>query len=210
AACADAGGACARPSAGAPTRHRAAPRQARDASARCGTGRARRRERVMDPVAARRRSILWRARGANLFGAVMAFAYFRYLDPVTSAPEVTWAEIVFAAGVFIALTVTGARGATRWAAPMFTRDPGSSDVRRRALLFPWVSAGSTFVSWVVAGVIFGVVWPLFTGHFSVESALRTIVGITAVAGIVTAAIVFFSVENLWRQELPRFFPSGGL
>ena len=164
----------------------------------------------MDPVAARRRSILWRARGANLFGAVMAFAYFRYLDPVTSAPEVTWAEIVFAAGVFIALTVTGARIATRWAAPMFTRDPGSADVRRRALLFPWVTASSTVVSWVVAGVIFGVVWPLMTGHFSVESALRTIVGITAVGGIVTATIVFFSVENLWRQELPRFFPSGGL
>src|SRR5262249_9503065 len=108
AACAGAGRARARPPAGAPARPRAAPpRQARDAGARCGTGRARRRERVMDPVAARRRSILWRARGANLFGAVMAFAYFRYLDPVTSAPEVTWAEIVFAAGVFIALTVTG-------------------------------------------------------------------------------------------------------
>ena len=164
----------------------------------------------MDPISARRRSILWRARGANLFGAVMAFIYFRYLDPVTSAPEVTWAEIVFAIGAFIALTATGARLATRWAAPILTGDPGSADVRRRALLFPWVTAGATGLSWFVAGVLFGVVWPLITGHFSVELAVRTMIGITVVGGIVTAVIVFFSVENRWRQELPRFFPSGDL
>jgi adenylate cyclase len=164
----------------------------------------------MDAAAARRRSILWRARGANLFGAVMAFAYFRYLDPVTSEPEVTGIEIVFAVGAFIALTTIGARLATRWAAPMLTGDPGSTDARRRALLFPWVTAGATMLSWVAAGVIFGAVWPRFIGHFSMESALRSVVGIIAVGGIITASIVFFSVENRWRQELPRFFPSGGL
>jgi adenylate cyclase len=164
----------------------------------------------MDPAAARRRSILWRARGANLFGAVMAFVYFRVLDPVTSEPEVTWVEIVFAIGVFIALTVIGARLSTRWAAPMFIGDASSTDARRRALLFPWVTAGATLVNWAAAGVVFGVVWPLIKGSFSVESAVRTVVGIIAVGGIVTAAIVFFSVENRWRQELPRFFPTGGL
>ena len=164
----------------------------------------------MDPAAARRRAILWRARAANLFGAVMTFVYFRFLDPVTSTAEVTWPEIVFAVGAFIALTVAGARLATRWAAPMFTGDPGSAEARRRALLFPWITAGSTLLSWAVAGVIFGVVSPLATGSFSVQSAVRTVVGITAVGGIVTAVIVFFSVENRWRQELPRFFPSGGL
>jgi adenylate cyclase len=164
----------------------------------------------MEPVSARRRSILWRARGANLFGAVMAFVYFRYLDPITSVPDVTWPEIIFAVAAFIGLTVTGARLATRWAAPMFRGDPESTEARRRALLFPWVTAGSTLLSWVMAGVLFGVAWPLITGRFSMESAVRSIVGITAVGGLVTAVIVFFSVENRWRQELPHFFPSGGL
>jgi adenylate cyclase len=165
----------------------------------------------MDPAAVRRRSILWRARAANLFGAVMAFVYFRFLDPVTSAPEVTWPEIILAVVVFIALTVTSARVATRWAAPMFTGDPGSTQARRRALLFPWVTAGSTLFSWALAGVVFGVVGPLLAGWpLTLASALRGLLGITAVGGVVTAAIVFFSVESRWRQELPRFFPTGDL
>src|SRR5215472_15430529 len=134
----------------------------------------------MDPAAERRRSILWRTRAANLFGAVMAFIYFRYLDPVTSAAEVTWPEIVFSVAAFIALTVTGARLATRWAAPMLTGDPGSKDARRRALLFPWVTAGTTMLSWTLAGVIFGAVWPFLNGRFSMESALRSVVGVAAV------------------------------
>jgi len=62
---------------------------------------------------------------------------------------------------------------------------------------------------VVAGIIFGVVGPLLAGWpLTVHAAVRAIVGITAVGGIVTTVIVFFSVENRWRRELPEFFPSG--
>jgi len=88
--------------------------------------------------------------------------------------------------------------------------PGSAEARRRALLFPWAMAASTLSAWVVAGVIFGVVGPLLAGWFTVSSALRAMIGITAVGGVVTAAIVFFSIENRWRQELPGFFPAGDL
>ena len=163
---------------------------------------------MTDP-AARRRSILWRTRFANLFGAVMAFVYFRFIDPVTSGPGVTWIEIVFSAAAVTALMIIGARFNARWAVPMLTQ-PGSAEARRRALLFPWAMAGSTLSAWVVAGVIFGVVGPLLAGWFTVSSALRTVIGITAVGGLVTAAIVFFSIENRWRQELPGFFPAGDL
>jgi adenylate cyclase len=159
---------------------------------------------------ARLRSIVWRTRAANLFGAVMAFVYFRFIDPITSGPEVTWAEIAFFVVAFSALTLTGARFGTRWAAPMIAGAPGSVEARRRALLFPWAIAGLVLFGWVMAGVIFGVLGPLMAGHFSVRSALRAGIGITAVGGVVTAAIVFFSVESRWRRELPGFFPAGDL
>jgi len=164
----------------------------------------------MDSSAARRRSILWRTRLANLFGAVMAFVYFRFIDPVTSGPAVTWVEIVFSLTAFTALMVVGVRLGARWAVPMLTGDTGSAETRRRALLFPWAVAGFTLLGWVMAGVIWGVVGPLLFGTFTPRSAVRAVIGITAVGGVVTAAIVFFSIENRWRQELPRFFPAGDL
>jgi class 3 adenylate cyclase len=165
----------------------------------------------MDTTRARRRSIIWRARVANLFGAVMAFVYFRFIDPITSGPELTWPEIVFSIAAFIVLTVAGARVASRWAAPMLAGDRSSIEARRRALLFPWVTAGVTLLNWMIAGVLFGVVGPLLAGWpLTIQSAVRAIIGITVVGGVVTAAIVFFSVENRWRQELPAFFPTGDL
>src|SRR5438552_73917 len=209
AARADADGARAGAAARAPPGHRAPARQAVDAGARRGAGRARRRGRLMTDPTARRRSILWRTRFANLFGAVMAFVYFRFIDPVTSGPGVTWIEIVFSTAAVTALMIIGARFNARWAVPMLTQ-PGSTEARRRALLFPWAMAGSTLSAWVVAGVIFGVVGPLLAGWFTVLSALRAVIGITAVGGLVTAAIVFFAIENRWRQELPGFFPAGYL
>jgi len=165
----------------------------------------------MDSTRARRQSIVWRARLANLFGAVMAFVYFRFIDPIASGPDVTWPEIVFSVVAFTVLTVTGARLATRWAAPMLAGDRSSTEARRRALLFPWVTAGVSLINWMIAGVLFGVVGPLLAGwSLTVQSAVRAIIGITVVGGVVTAAIVFFSVENRWRQELPAFFPTGDL
>jgi hypothetical protein len=76
----------------------------------------------MDSTQARRRSIAWRVRLANLFGAVMAFVYFRFIDPITSGPEFTWRDIVFFVAGFTVLTVTGSRLLTRWVAPMLAAD----------------------------------------------------------------------------------------
>src|SRR2546422_6525921 len=77
-------------------------------------------------------------------------------------------------------------------------------------MFPWAMAGVVFVGWVLAGVVWGVVWPLLAGTFTLPSAVRAGIGITAVGGVVTAIIVFFSIENRWRHELPQLFPAGDL
>jgi len=61
----------------------------------------------MDALSARRRSIVRRTRAANLFGAVMAFVYFRFIDPMTAGPEVAWPEIVFSVVAFTGLTLVG-------------------------------------------------------------------------------------------------------
>src|SRR5262245_6675592 len=211
AASSDADRAGARAAAGATARDRAPARQAADARVRRGAGRARRRrERVMDAVVALRRSIVWRTRLANLVGAVMAFVYFRFIDPMTSGPAVTGMEVVFSVVAFTALTIVGTRLATRWATPLFSGEPGSAKTRRRALLFPWAITGFTLLGWVMAGMIWGVLSPLLFGGLTLPSAVRAVIGIIFVGGTVTATIVFFSVESRWRQEVPRFFPSGDL
>ena len=76
---------------------------------------------------------------------------------------------------------------------MLAGDRSSTEARRRALLFPWVTAGVSLINWMIAGVLFGVVGPLLAGwSLTVQSAVRAIIGITVVGGVVTAAIVFFS------------------
>jgi len=43
----------------------------------------------------------------------------------------------------------------------------------------------SFVSWIAAGVIWGVLWPMIAGFFAPERAWRTVFGITGVAGSVS-------------------------
>src|SRR5207249_10809076 len=124
--------------------------------------------------------------------------------------EVAWPEIVFSVVAFTGLTLVGVRIGSRWAAPIGSGDPAAPEVRRRALMFPWAMAAVVFGGWVMAGVVWGVVWPLLAGTFTLPSAVRAGIGITAVGGVVTATIVFFSIANRWRHELPQLFPAGDL
>src|SRR5262249_47258339 len=102
----------------------------------------------------------------------------------------------------------------QWAQPL-TRPvppsgPGAAVVRRRAIMVPYVFAAIAFSGWIGAGVLWGVIYPAIWGFFTPESSLRSIFGITCVAGSVTAVLVFFAVEHQWRRVLPAFFPGGDL
>jgi adenylate cyclase len=156
----------------------------------------------------------------NLLGAIVAFLYFRVVDNTAtdSASRVGLHEIVVSIIVFAALVAIGQWYGSRWMAPLARAGAGeplspseAALARRRALIFPFFVAGLTFLGWVMAGLIYGLVMPLIMGReLSASQAARQVFGLTVIAGGVTTAFIFFASELAWRQRLPFFFPEGDL
>jgi adenylate cyclase len=162
---------------------------------------------------------IWLSLGANLVGAVITFLYFRYIDDVGTAdgPRPGLAELAFFVVGLGLLVGAGAWLGIRWTRPVSayaaaTRAGGpvvaDAQVRRRALMLPQVIAVLAFAGWALAGIIWGVIWPLLAGTFTPDTALRTMFGVTAIAGVVTTVLIFLAVEQQWRPALAAFFPAG--
>ncbi|MCD4743725.1 MAG: HAMP domain-containing protein [Desulfobacteraceae bacterium] len=89
-------------------------------------------------------------------------------------------------------------------------------LQRRAMQFPVVVSLITFMIWIFAGFIFGFLEPLITGKiFNINTpdlihCLRQFLGISLLGGGVTAMILYFVLENTWRNYIPKFFPEGNL
>ncbi len=143
------------------------------------------------------------------------WGYFRFVD-ITAPSRIRGpGEIAFFVLSFAVLGVVGVRIGRRWRQPLadWARSRAGADearVRRLALTFPYAMAALSLAGWTLAGVAWGVVWPLLVGEFSVRQAIRSIIAISVVAGSVAAAFVFFSVESLWRRRVPVYFPRGDL
>ena len=152
----------------------------------------------------------------NLIGGLLTWFYFRFVD--FTAPQfqarISRSEIVFFVLAFGALISAGIMFGSHWSRPLSSPVPASGPdaelVRRRAIMVPWVFAALSFAGWIGAGLSWGVLYPVIWGFFTPASSLRSIFGITCVAGTVTAALVFFAVEHQWRAVLPTFFPGGDL
>jgi adenylate cyclase len=107
--------------------------------------------------------------------------------------------------------VLGSRWSRGLSRESVTSDPAERlALKRRALLFPYVIAALALAGWVLAGVLWGVVWPWLAGAFTLRASLRSMFGITVIGGGVTTAFVFFSIERQWQAVLPAMFPEGGL
>ncbi len=155
----------------------------------------------------------------NLGGALLTFAYFRFVDPTINEGISTLgtAEIAYFVLGFGVLFVIVRALIARWMQPV-TRRAASNPVpaeldplaRRRALMAPAAVAAFSFGGWVAAGFVWGVLWPLLSGGFDPWRALRQLFAIIFVAGSFVTAIVYFGCEHVWRAELPRFFPLGDL
>jgi adenylate cyclase len=150
---------------------------------------------------------------ANLAGALVAFSYFHFIDSQALPEALSRISIAFFVVGLSLLAVIGTAWASRWTRPLrqIPEGPGTAgwlEARRRAVLLPYMLALVTACGWTLAGLIWGLLWPVVIGHFSVARAARQVFGITFVAGVVTTAFVFFLTERLWRRELPAFFPEG--
>jgi len=164
----------------------------------------------------RPKRLIWVMLAGNLLGAVITQLYFSFIDyaPRSSTRGLSWPEIVFFVLGFAFVGGVGFIAGRRWARPVSDaslRDPSAVTplARRRALLLPYALAGFTAVGWVMAGLVWGVLWQIIAGRFAVMVSVRQIVGITFIAGTVTTAFIFLAVERRWRPTLARLFPEGG-
>ncbi|HXU88528.1 MAG TPA: adenylate/guanylate cyclase domain-containing protein [Methylomirabilota bacterium] len=165
----------------------------------------------MDTARARRIGFIGRTQARNAIGAVLAFVYFRLIDPLESDRPVSMADLVFFVCAVAFLGAVGTAIGIRATRPLLEPDRHDPhEVRRAALMMPYTMAMLAVVGWTLAGGIWGVFWPWVTGTLSIRSALRGLFGITVLGGGVTAAFIFLSTERRWRAELPRFFPDGVL
>lgn len=158
---------------------------------------------------------------ASLTGALLTFLYFAVIDPLPAGeralqrvPPLGWA--VFGAGMLLLFTLGSLLDRRafghlyEWHRRLLSAAPGAAppvDVQRRALNFMPQVAASTFVMWVLAGLLFSSVGALFGGPLFAPRLLLAIVG---VGGVVTTAIVYFAGDLIWQRTMPVFFPDGRL
>src|SRR5262245_29180745 len=168
----------------------------------------------VDPRAMRRQ-LAWIILPVNLLGAVVVFTYFRFVDYATvEIAHVPLAgEVAYLVIGLAALIAAGVVLGVRWAAPLAdiaTPGSGGDAARRRAAQMPWAVAAITAIGWCLAGIIWGILWPLLFGTFVPFRSARTMLGIVVVTGVPAIAAVFFIAEHRWRRLLPELFPEGGL
>jgi adenylate cyclase len=154
---------------------------------------------------------------ANLVGALITFAYFRFVDyrALEYTPVPSAGEILYFAGVFAALIAIGVAVGIVWNRPLQgpmppPRGPAGDLMRLRAVQLPYFVAGVTLLGWILAGGLWGVGWLMIAGSFTPMHSLRMLFGIIVISGSAATALAFLIVERQWRPRLREFFPDGGL
>jgi class 3 adenylate cyclase len=162
--------------------------------------------------------IAWTVMIGNLLGAVTIFVYFTVIDPDPGGPAPATAVTHFVLGM-LGLGLAGVWLSFRWMRPLRgwamrvdaegvgQAPPGA---RQAALLMPWRMAAIAAIGWTLAGLIWGVLFPVLLGTFSPARLLRSLFGTTIVGGSITTVFIFLVTERLWRPALPAFFPRGDL
>ena len=172
------------------------------------------------------RKLMFLEIGGNLTGAVIVTCYFQFLDKPFLREDLRTSIIVIGSmclGLVCLATVVlryfqkdleqfvKLKAANRQINPQLHKK-----VQRRVLDFPFISALMSLFNWFLAAVIMGLYFGLISKSSSevAFSAIffeiaRTFIGIM-IAGIVTSAIVYFTVEIVYRPLWPYFFPDGGI
>ncbi len=160
---------------------------------------------------------------ANLAGAGIVTSYFMFFDPSLKVQRITM-DLAVIGIMFVALVMIATFFLRHWQKDLMrfvelknknqTVDPVlESKAKQKILNLPWVSSLISLFNWFLAAITM----TLYYSQSPVEgqllawfpSGLTTFVGVI-IAGIVTCAIVFFTVEIQCRKIWPYFFPAGGL
>ena len=148
----------------------------------------------------------------NLGGAVIVFSFFNFIAMTghsdwSQMPLLVLGYFVVGFGVLAALgSVIGRRITAPLSDP--ARSVDDPVVRRLAVGMPWVMSAVSASGWILASVVWGVIWPLLIGEFSWLRLGHSVLGNTIIGGSITVVITFFVVEHLWRRRLPGYFPRG--
>jgi sigma-B regulation protein RsbU (phosphoserine phosphatase) len=160
---------------------------------------------------------------ANLAGAGIVTLYFMFFD---EGPKVLDAkhDLIAIGIMFVGLVILAVVFLRRWQKDLMRfvdlkmHDQAVNldlpkKVQRKILNLPYMCALTSLFNWFLAANIMTIYFSndLIEGSFGVKyfEGSRTFIGVI-IAGIVTCAIVFFSVEKSCTKIWPHFFPDGGL
>ena len=160
---------------------------------------------------------------ANLAGAGIVTSYFMFFDPNLKVQRIT-NDLIVIGIMFVGLVLIASFFLSRWQKDLMhfvTLKIKRQEVdlalqhkaQRKILDLPYMCSRTSLFGWFLAACIMTVYYATdySTGSHAVwfPEGLRTFVGVI-IAGIVTCAIVFFTVEISCRKIWPFFFPVGGL
>ena len=171
-----------------------------------------------------RRRLTWVTVGANVCGAFLTTFYFNnvqfgYAEEATTGFDPTMIVMIL---MLVSLLILGSFLGGRREAPMWAwylqatqgnaYEPATPRIRRLALHMPAYSTGVSLGMWVLAGLFSGVVSGFTSQGFELNLTVWAIValGTAGIAGPITAVLVYFASERVWRSELSLFFPDGVL
>jgi len=161
---------------------------------------------------------------ANAIGAGICIFYFYHFEPNGDFPDIHDAFVVPLV-VTISLIMIGMRYQYRWKTNLMeyicilrqgldAPRELQKKAQRQILNLPFISAGISLLMWGVASLLMAL-FRLLTRpageafSISMKQALR-IFGGTSLAGLVTSAVILFTMETLCRNIRPYFFPDGDM
>ena len=161
--------------------------------------------------------------GANLVGAGIVTFYFLFFDQGLTVPDAI-NDLIVIGIMFVGLVIIATVFLSRWQKDLIRfvdlkmhDQAADSDLRkkvqRKILNLPCMCALTSLFNWFLAANIMTIYFSsnLIEGSFAVKyfEGIRVFIGVI-LAGNVTCAIIFFSVEKSCARIWPHFFPDGGL
>jgi sigma-B regulation protein RsbU (phosphoserine phosphatase) len=161
--------------------------------------------------------------GANLAGAGVVTLYFMFIDRGLAVSDAK-KELIVIGTMFVGLVIIATVFLTRWEKDLIRfvdlkmHDQAvdldlRKKVQRKILNLPYICSLTSLFNWFLAANIM----TIYSSNDLIEASFaakyfessQTFIGVI-IAGIVTCAIVFFTIEMSCGKIWPFFFPDGGL